>query len=356
MTAPLPFVRAAAIGDLEPLLDIANSIGGALASLPADTARLAELIEASSRAFEEPVTAPGPEHYLFVLEDRGNVLGAATLVARVGGYEPFYTYERVTETSAHPPLGMERSLDVLHLRGIHKGPSELAGLALHPSARGRGLGRLLSLSRLLYVAAHRERFADHLIAELQGIQDRLGRSPFWDWVGRKFFAREFAEVDFLCGLGHKEFIADLMPPHPIYVDLLPDEVRAAIGACHVDALPALELLQREGLEHAGQVDIFDAGPILDAPIDAIRTVSIAQYGHVAGRAADAGPRQLVATLDGFRSCLSTVSSAGGGAAALPGPVLETLGLEAGVELVWAPAGQGAAITRATAGDSAPASS
>jgi len=90
-----------------------------------------------------------------------------------------------------------------------------------------------------------------------------GRSPFWEGLGRHFFAMEYSTADYLTGLGQKSFIAELMPRHPVYVNLLPPDARDAIGAVHDDTRPARTMLEQEGFRYEGYVDIFDAGPTLE---------------------------------------------------------------------------------------------
>ena len=55
------------------------------------------------------------------------------------------------------------------------------------------------------------RFAPKVIAELRGRLDAEGRSPFWEGLGRHFFAMEYSTADYLTGIGQKSFIAELMP-------------------------------------------------------------------------------------------------------------------------------------------------
>ena len=40
---------------------------------------------------------------------------------------------------------------------------------------------------------------------------------------------EYSTADYLTGIGQKSFIAELMPKHPVYVNLLPADARDAIG-------------------------------------------------------------------------------------------------------------------------------
>lgn len=199
------------------------------------------------------------------------------IVARVGGHDPFYTYEVRHEHHAYEPLGVDRTVDALYLKRDHKGPSEVCGLAVAPDRRGQGIGRVASLGRLMFVAAFPERFAERTIAEIRGFQDDAGRSPFWEAVGSVFFAPNgFEALDVMSGLGDKDFIAELMPEHPIYLDLLSADVRASVGRPHRDAVGAVRLLTEQGFRPADEVDIFDAGPILEC---ATRDITIVRQAR-----------------------------------------------------------------------------
>src|SRR3546814_7653885 len=100
------------------------------------------------------------------------------------------------------------------------GASEVGGLFLHPAARAGGLGLLLARSRYLFIARHRARFGDRILAELRGVIDEAGGSPFWDGVAGKFFGMTFQEADQFNAVHGNQFIADLMPKHPVYIAML----------------------------------------------------------------------------------------------------------------------------------------
>ncbi|MCX2958225.1 MAG: arginine N-succinyltransferase, partial [Serratia symbiotica] len=127
-------------------------------------------------------------------------------------------------------------------------------------------GKLLSKVRLLFIAAFRKRFMQRLIAEMRGFSDEKGRSPFWESIGRHFFPIEFAKADYLSGIGQKAFIAELMPKHPLYIDFLSEDAQKVIGEVHPQTVPARRVLESEGLDYQGYVDIFDGGATLEAEI------------------------------------------------------------------------------------------
>ena len=94
---------------------------------------------------------------------------------------------------------------------------------------------------------------------------------FWEALGRHFFAVDFTEADQQTTV-NKAFIAELMPRHPIYTNLLPDEARNVIGVTHESTTPARHLLESEGFHYTGYVDIFDGGPLLETRVKDLRIV------------------------------------------------------------------------------------
>src|SRR3546814_11815839 len=100
------------------------------------------------------------------------------------------------------------------------GAAEVGGLFLHPAARAGVLGLLLARSRYLFIARHRARFGDRILAELRGVTDEAGGSPFWDGGAGKFFGMSFQEADQFNEVHGNQFIADMMHTHPVYNQML----------------------------------------------------------------------------------------------------------------------------------------
>merc|ERR1712023_253073 len=116
-------------------------------------------------------------------------------------------------------------------------------------------------------------------ASLNSMSKNLGPSASHRGLGTKFFDMEFSEADMLSGLGNKSFIAELMPKYPIYLSMLPDSARAVIGRVHDNTAPALRMLQSEGFNFNGLVDIFDGGPVVEAFVHNVRTVREGMNRH-----------------------------------------------------------------------------
>ena len=49
----------------------------------------------------------------------------------------------------------------------------------------------------------------------------------------------------------KQFIEEMMPQYPIYLDLLAEEVREGIGQVHEETVPAIAMLKNEGFSGNG---------------------------------------------------------------------------------------------------------
>ena len=203
----------------------------------------------------------------------GKVVGCSAVKAGTGIDQPFFNYRIITLAQASHAAGNLRfDMDALVLTNEYVGYTEVGTLFLKPDHRGGGAGRLAAQSRYLLMAAAPERFSDKVLAELRGVVDDTGESPFWECLGRHFFRMDFAEADRLSATTDNQFIVDLMPRYPIYVDLLPPEAREVIGRCHSEGVGAYKLLQWEGFDFDRTVDIFDGGPLVAAQRRHIRTI------------------------------------------------------------------------------------
>src|SRR5206468_3362742 len=271
------FVRPIARDDLPAVFALSESSGGGLTTLPANRDRLAARIARSLASFAGSADR-AEACYMFVLVDGSDdrVVGISGIEAAVGLKEPWYNYHVGTLVHASRTLGVYTVAPTLFLANDHTGHSELCSLFLDQRFRIGKNGALLSKSRLLFIAEFAHLFADKVIAELRGKLDANGLSPFWDGLGRHFFAMEYSAADYLTGIGQKAFIAELMPKHPVYVNLLPASARDAIGAVHKDTAPARAMLEQEGFRYEGYVDIFDAGPTLECFRDNVHAVRQSQ--------------------------------------------------------------------------------
>lgn len=303
-------VRAIQDVDLDSLFELIQQSEYGLTTLQISKEKLKERIQESLRSFSSESARPQGQPYVFVMEDLslGKIVGTCAVYSKVGGFQPFYTYEIRKTVHESKELGIRKEIDALYLNQEHDGPTEIGSLFLSPDYWGGGHGRMLSLSRFLFIADFPERFEREIIAEMRGVVNANGVSPLWSALGSHFFQIEFPKAETL-SVQDKKFIADLMPTHPIYIPLLPEEAQSAIGNVHQNTRPALSLLKHEGFEYRGVVDIFDGGPAVHCAVDRVRTIRechVATVAQIVPRVDD-GEELLLSNgkLD-FRSCLGVV--------------------------------------------------
>ncbi|RJY08136.1 arginine N-succinyltransferase [Aurantiacibacter aquimixticola] len=311
-------MRAATADDLQPLYEMAKLTGGGFTNLPPDRGSLTGKLAGSDAAFARVGDDVSAETYVLVLEntESGDVRGTCQLFTAVGDQWPFYSYRITTLTQHSQELDRTVKAELLSLVNDLGGCSEVGGLFLHPGERAGGLGMLLARSRYLFIAAHRERFGDRILAELRGIIDERGGSPFWDAIGGKFFGMSFQEADEFNAIHGNQFIADLMPKHPVYIAMLGEEARKVIGLPHPSGRAAMRMLENEGFAYQGFVDIFDGGPTMLTQTDRVHTISEAHGGSIEATDLDKGEKALIAAgrLADFRCCYGARELRGDGVA------------------------------------------
>jgi arginine N-succinyltransferase len=274
-------VRPARPDDFDAFMGFAKRSGPGFTSLPEDEAILRARLEKSVKTFASPDPAPDNDGgiYLLMIESfkdgtktASRPFGCAAVKTNIGRDVPFFNFRINTIGQASKAAGQRFDMRALTMVNDYTGCTEVGTLFLEPERRGDGAGKLLSLSRFMLMAGAPERFEETVVSELRGVVHLDGRSPFWEVVGRPFYRMDFDEADNLSATSDNQFIIDLSPKHAIYVDLLPDSARGAIGETHPDGAPARRLLEREGLRFEGVIDIFDGGPLLATRIGDTRTV------------------------------------------------------------------------------------
>lgn len=330
-------LRAAHSDDIEPLYEMAKLTGGGFTNLPADRAALARKLERAATAFGRDDDQLGDDQFVLVLEntETGAVRGTCQLMSMVGQQWPFYSYRKTTLTQHSQELDRTVRAEMLSLVTDLEGSSEVGGLFLHPNERAGGLGLLLARSRYLFIAMHRARFADRVLAELRGIIDERGGSPFWDGVAGRFFGMGFQEADYFNAINGNQFIADLMPKHPVYIAMLSETAREVIGVPHPTGRAAMKMLENENFAFEGFVDIFDGGPTMIARTDQVKSVAEAKRATVTSTTLEQGEKALMATgrLASFRSCYGLRALSDDGTVAIDAASAKLLGVREGDE-VW----------------------
>jgi arginine N-succinyltransferase len=335
-------IRPAKIDDLQPIYEMAKRTGGGFTNLPPDRKALTAKLERSVAGFDRIGDDVADDLYVFVLQNTatGEVRGTCQIFGNVGQKWPFYSYRIGALTQHSEELGRTFRADILNLSTDLEGTTEVGGLFLHPGERAGGLGLLIARSRYLFIRNHRERFADRTIAELRGVIDEAGGSPFWDGVAGRFFGMSFQEADEFNAKFGNQFIADLMPKHPVYIAMLPDSAKSVIGVPHPSGRAAMRMLENEGFAWENYVDIFDGGPTMTARTDQIRSIREAQDVPVVEISANlgeilGGDKMLVTTgrLHGFKAAYGWTLKRDGGVV-LDEVSAATLGLSVGDQITY----------------------
>lgn len=271
----MQIIRPIRQSDFSALKQISIEAGHGFTSLPKCDEQLSARIAQAELAVSKHSTESKHGSYLFVLEDSAtrSILGTTGIEAAVGHESPLYHYRMSQHLKRSTLLGVQRQVSTLSVCNDYHGASEICTLFLRQAYRNGSAGRLLSKIRFLFMAQHPQRFSSTVIAEMRGVSDEHGQSPFWQWLQAHFFDIDFATAVHLVGTGEKHFIAELMPSYPIYMSLLSKEAQAVVGQAHSNTVPALRLLQKEGFQHKGYVDLFDAGPTVEAQLKQIHSVA-----------------------------------------------------------------------------------
>jgi arginine N-succinyltransferase len=302
-------LRPVELTDLPQLQQLARDSLVGVTSLPDDTERLRRRIVDSCASFEKDVEVHGPENYFFVLEDLTArcLVGCSEILATAGFNEPFYSLRNRHFTSTSRELNIEHGVPALSLCQDLKDHTLLRGFHIDAPLVCTAFSELLSRARLLFIAAHSQRFAEAVITEIVGYSSDDGQSPFWDALGKHFFALPYAEAERLCGLEARTFLAELMPQYPIYVPMLPQAAQDCIGRIHPDGQEAFDILEREGFETNSYIDLFDGGPTLYARTSNVLSIAQSVTATVqTGSSMDARGRYLVSNdaLKGYRAIVA----------------------------------------------------
>ncbi len=333
-------VRTVRESDIEGVLNLAKQAFPGMTTLPPNRAVLASKLKKSVESINKRVQTPNDEAYFLVMEDSDSnaIIGTSAILACLGSVDEFYSYKLNKVTHSCKELDKKITVETLNLSNHFEGFAEVATLYLNPAYRKNGNGKLLARSRYLFMAQFRQRFPERVMADLRGYFDDNGCSPFWEAVGQHFFDMPFSDADLYGAINGNQFIADLMPKHPLYVNMLPRPAQAVIGQPNVKGKPALSMLKQEGFRWNGHVDIFDAAPSVDTKIDDIISIKNSLSAPVIDIQKNSmtnigGANQHIAVIANsdirnFSACVAMVSVEEGGIR-LPSSTLQALNIEVG---------------------------
>lgn len=273
--------QKADLGALRTLAAELNSV-----NLPDDERALASIVDHSCRSFAGKIRDPLQRSYVFVLAEprSGRLVGTSMIIAQHGTRESPCTFFDVSERE-HYSSTLDRHFRhrVLSIGYHFDGPTEIGGLVVHPRDRGGAAkpGKQLTFVRFLYLAMHRERFREKVLAELMPPLLPDGRSPFWESCGKRFTGLEYQEAD-KKSRENKEFIQQLFPPGDIYATLFPPRVQQALGAVGPATQGVKHLLEAIGFRYVDRIDPFDGGPHFEARVEDLTVVRAHRRLRIAG--------------------------------------------------------------------------
>ncbi|KAF0864240.1 arginine N-succinyltransferase [Pseudomonas sp. LD120] len=327
-------LRPVALSDLPQLRRLARERLLGVTSLVDDETYLLDKIQDSLASFAKAEASQGPENYFLVLEDleSGQLHGCSDILATAGFASPFYSLRNRPFISSSRELNIQHGVPTLSLCQDLSEQTLLRSFHVDPELAGTPLAQLTSRGRLLFIAAHPQRFADSCISEIVGYSNAAGESPFWEAVGQHFFDLPYVEAERLCALQGRGFLAELMPQYPLYIPMLAQPAQDCIGQVHVDARQACQILIDEGFTSTQYVDLFDAGPTLQGRNNRLRSiihsrVTRSQLSPQSGQ----GRQWLLSNdrLQGFRAIVAPLDEAPGDAVGLDRAMLQALQLAPG---------------------------
>ncbi len=300
------FIRPVSLKDLQALLHICDIIGGGMSTMPRDAKVWESKIADSIHSFSNPPNVRDAGSYFLVAEDSetGQVVGTTAIYVGIGTVLPFFSYKLNTLVKHSRDLGKTVEIKVLNLVNDFTRATEIGSLYLDEAYRYNGYGQFMSRARYLLMSDFPERISDDVIAEMRGWLTPEGYSPFWRALGKKFFNLPFEYASGLSAIKGNQFIQDLIPKYPVYVDLLTEEAQQNIGRPHDVSARAVRMLEKEGFRYDGYVDVFDAGPVVHCRREQIQSVRDAKIytAKISNHLLDNKQRYLISNrhIDNYR--------------------------------------------------------
>jgi len=329
---PAFVIREARAGDHNQLLELARELDSV--NLPTDSRAMRQAIATSVKAFRGRIRDRSRAVFIFCAQERATrrVVAASMIIGKHGTpAAPHYYLEMDSDERYSHTLRKSFRHPFLRLRYSMDGPTEIGGLIVTAAMRGHAerVGKQISWVRFLYIGMHRKRFEEQVLAEMLAPMLPEHGNIFWDHYGRSVTGLSFREADILSARD-KEFIRALFPDTPLYTFLLPEEVRASLGAVGDNSRGAVRLLEQAGMKFLKHLDPFDAGPYYGTETSRLLPVQqVTMYAVGAGEPAPERTRQyLLAREDrGFCAVRADAETVGPGRLIVRPGVLRALAVK-----------------------------
>lgn len=333
-------VRPSNFSDLTSIERLLSATDARVTTLPKDRDKLSEHINQSDDGFQSSPDSDAPAAFLFVLEDAesGTVFGTAGIDSEAGNGYPFFNYRIDDIVHASHHLGINSKVPVLFLSHELTSRTLLRSFAIEPTLKKNDAFDLLARARLMFISTNPQRFHSEVIVEIQGIFDEKGTCPFWDAVGRKFFDLDFNTADYYCSVKSKTFMSELIPQHPVYVPLLPEEAVSCIAKNHPAAERTCKLFYKEGLHKSKFIDPFDGGPVLKGHLEYLQTYKNIKFKQARPSEVIGGTKYLISnqSYEEFRCVIGTLVDGIGDRIRIPLDVAEALNIQTGDTIAYSP--------------------
>lgn len=330
-------IRPVRMDDLNLLERCTATAGSGLVNLARTIDQLEKRIQDSIAAFSKQVKTPTHEDYLFVLAHTkdNSIAGTCSIYSQIGKEHPFSVLQISKMAHTIPQIPPPNDMRLLHPKHYTGKVSELCALYLNASYRKEGFGKLLSLSRFLFIACFPERFFDTILASLRGLVED-DYAPFWEGLGRKLIPLSFTEVMQL-RMQDENTILNLTPHHSVYAALLSTETQNAIGKTHPHTIPAQKMLVQEGFKIINEIDPIDGGPILSCQQSNLYTIqhnikaTVGKIVHTPQAETNHVALLCNTKLD-FRACYGTVHANEDGTVNISHEIAKALEIHVGNEI------------------------
>lgn len=298
-------------------------------------------IERSMGSFAGELSRSEAE-YMFVAVDTESeeIAGTSMVVAKNGTpTSPNFSFRVLKKERFSRDLGVGFIHQILRLRADTDGPTEVGGLVVDKAYRRRPekVGRLVSLTRFVYMGMRPDRFESELHTELAPPLTEEGRSEFWEALGRRFTGMPYKEADQISSQNNG-FIQSLFPEEDIYLCLLDSKARLVLGRVGEETQAALHMLNKIGFRYKDEVDPFDGGPHLGCPTK--ECTVIANLKTYTLKRSQTGPFDKTAMIglirDGQYFGASSLYHLEGRELTLPEPTWALLNLSEGEEIAISP--------------------
>lgn len=206
----------------------------------------------------DPELAAG-EYWLVALDMAGSPAACLRWRAALGWDTPRYHYHVGRAVHASAELRLFQTQATLLLCNDLTGDAEIADIAVDAAVDEPQR----VLADLIGFALRHHHPAGRIVVELQGIRNEVGESPFWQGLGRHFYAGDDRAARLRHGVKWTTHLAALLPRQLLHVPLLGDDAQRAIGKVGAQSKDLQRALAAAGFEYRGHVRIDDGGPVVE---------------------------------------------------------------------------------------------